>query len=229
MKKIFYGAFLTIVLSLIILSVGAILKIAPNLSYVYSNSMEPLIMINDGFLVIPVRAPQIGDIILYRPQKLEAELITHRIIGVGIDGFITKGDNSPSRDQDAGEPQVKPDRIVGRVLTIQGKPLVFHGFGQLMSNMKARLGTSTDYLAAGLVLVGVVIGLREIMFPKRKRKSRHRWRLRDIYRVGAIVVTILALSSILLSYSINQVKYLVSQSPGTLGDQVQAGEAGDLT
>lgn len=219
---------MTIVLALIILSVGAILKIAPNFSYVYSESMEPIIMTNDGFLVLPVIAPKIGDIVLYRPLKLEAELITHRIIGIGEYGFITKGDNSISKDQDVGEPEVKSDRIVGRVFTIGGNPLIIRGFGQVMANMKERLGAFTDYLAGGLVMFGVVLGLRELWFPKRKRKSRHRWRLRDVYRVGAIVVTVLALSSILFSSSFNQVRYLVSEDPGTLGDHVLYNEPGEL-
>lgn len=102
MRKYLYGALIGIILAIVMLSVGANTNGAPVLTYVYSNSMEPLIKVNDAFLVWPAKKLQVGDIITYRPAALKAPFITHRIIAVGDKGFITKGDNAPYEDQDRG-------------------------------------------------------------------------------------------------------------------------------
>src|SRR5699024_2383481 len=102
---------------------------APSLTYVYSASMEPLIHVNDGFLVLPKFHSKVGEIIVYRPSVLEAELVTHRIIGRGQDGFITKGDNLPYTDQENGEPEVPQENVVGKVWEWKNRPVTFSKLG----------------------------------------------------------------------------------------------------
>ncbi|HWT75407.1 MAG TPA: S26 family signal peptidase, partial [Mobilitalea sp.] len=88
MKKLMYGVLIGIVLVIIFIA-GTYTKGTPILSYVYSNSMEPLIKVNDAFIVWPKSNYQLGDIIMYRPVVLEALYITHRILAIGDTGFIT--------------------------------------------------------------------------------------------------------------------------------------------
>jgi signal peptidase len=94
-KKTLIGTVALLVLAAIVISSGGYRNGRPAITYVYSNSMEPLIKVNDAFILWPASHWKTGDIIMYRPQVLNAPYITHRIIGIGESGYITKGDNSP--------------------------------------------------------------------------------------------------------------------------------------
>lgn len=229
MKKIIYGALLGIILSLFIMNIGAVTKGAPCFAYVFSDSMEPTIKINDAFLVWPSKNWKPGDIVLYRPVKLDAALITHRIIAIGENGFITKGDNSPSIDQQAGEPELKTERIVGKIVTFQGKPVIIPGLGNLLGSMKNQFGLYTKLLAGGLIAIGIMLALWELFFPHRKRKTRNRWRLGDLYRVVSVLSVGLVILGVLLGSRVNQVKYLVSVNPGTQENHIRINETGRMT
>ena len=93
--------------------------------YVYSGSMEPTIKVNDGYILIKSKEYKLGDIVTFKPKILKDEYVTHRIIEV-IEGnkFITLGDNNQSTDQEFGEPPVLYEQIIGKVLTIGGKPII---------------------------------------------------------------------------------------------------------
>lgn len=211
------------------LSVGANTKGAPVLTYVYSGSMEPLIKVNDAFLVWPSSHLKVGDIIMYRPTVLKAPYITHRIVAIGENGFITKGDNAPYRDQESGEPEVLPDRIIGKVVTINGQPVIIPRLGVFSAYLKGILGGSSKYLAAFFMLLGftsLLLGNRNI---KRVRKPRHRLRLRDIYKSIVIIAVILVVISIYFGSRVTKIEYLVTEYPGTLGDQVGLDQPGKLT
>ena len=147
MKKLIYGALIGLIFVFVIINYGASTNGAPVLTYVYSNSMEPLIKVNDAFIVWSSHKLQVGDIVTYRPLVLNAPYITHRIVAVGADGYITKGDNAPYKDQDSGEPEVRADRIVGKVVTINGQPLIIPGLGKLVSGVQAGIGKYTGYLS----------------------------------------------------------------------------------
>ncbi|OPL08507.1 MAG: hypothetical protein AVO33_11175 [delta proteobacterium ML8_F1] len=202
---------------------------APSLTYVYSESMEPLIMTNDAFIVWPEKNPEVGDIVVFRPSVLEAQYITHRIIGEVEEGFITKGDNSPYTDQSSGEPPIKPSRIVGRVVTIGGSPLVIPQLGVLSEGLQDLFSDNARIFSGiflGLAILNLLVGT---LRSPRRRRPRNRWRLMNVYRGIGITAVLIVVLSVYYGSQVKQVDYLVSESPGTLGDQVKRGEAGQLS
>lgn len=226
MKKIYCGALLGLMM-IVLLVAGSKNNGAPILTYVYSNSMEPSIKVNDAFIVWPSIQFKVGDIVMFRPVVLQAEFVTHRIIAIGDQGFITKGDNSPYSDQDSGEPEVTKERIVGRVLTLQGQPIIFAGLGNLSKGLPSGFGVYARYLS----LLFLMISILALLFGnrRRKRKPRHRLRLKHIYRTIVYASILIIIVSIYLGSRVEQINYLVSEYPGTLGDQVEVKQIGQLS
>ena len=227
MKKLMYGVLIGIVLVIIFIA-GTYTKGTPILSYVYSNSMEPLIKVNDAFIVWPKSNYQLGDIIMYRPVVLEALYITHRILAIGDTGFITKGDNAPYRDQESGEPEVKLDSVIGKVVTVHGQPLVIPGLGRVSKVVQSKIGRNTRYLSALFIALGLIIAIVGGRSTTRRRKPRRRLRLHHIYRLIVIIIVLSGVISIFLGSRVTQIKYLVSEYPGTLGDEVEVNRPGHL-
>lgn len=228
MKKLIYGTLLGLILAIVILSTGANTNGAPVLTYVYSSSMEPLIKVNDAFIVWPVSRLQVGDIVTYRPVVLKAPYITHRIIAVGEIGFITKGDNSPYEDQESGEPEVQTSRIVGRVVTIDGQPLIIPLVGSFAARVQSGVGGYAKYLSGIFLALGIISVFAGSRRSARRLKPRRRLRLRHIYRGVAIAAASLVMISIFIGARVTQIKYLVSEYPGSLGDQVPVNQPGRL-
>ena len=228
MKKLFYGALIGFAIVIaIVIGVNGKTKGAHILTYVYSNSMAPLINVNDAFIVWPEKNPKVGDIITYRPMVLKAPYITHRIIAVGEEGYITKGDNSPYKDQDSGEPEVTGDRIAGKVLSINGQPLIIPVIGKVSAYLNSYLGNNSKYLSWTFLILGILsFSLRK--GHVRKRKSRNRWRLRHLYRTIIILSAISVILSIYIGSRVTEIKYLVSEYPGSLGDQIQLNKSDQL-
>jgi len=228
MKKYIYGALFGIFLIAFLLK-GQNTNGAPFLSYVYSNSMVPLIKVNDAFFVWPSSSLHAGDIIMYRPVVLKATYITHRIIALGDNGYITKGDNAYYRDQESGEPEVIKDRIVGKVIAINGQPVIIPGLGKFTTLIRAGFGRYTLYLSAVFFLLGSIMLFSGKKASRIKRKSRKRLRLYHIYRSTAMIATIIIMLSIYFGSRVSQINYLVSEYPGTRGDQIEVNRPGLLT
>lgn len=229
MKKLIYGALIGILVTFLLLGTGAFTKGAPLLTYVYSNSMEPLIKVNDGFLVIPASNYTEGDIIMYRPTVLEAPYITHRIIAKGDLGFITKGDNSPYEDQESGEPLVTKERIVGKVLTIHGQPIIIPGLGNLTEGIQSRLGNYAKYLSVFFFVLGSIFSIAGAKKSFRSRKKRNRIRLKHLYHGVTIFAMIAVIISIYAGSRVSVVRYLVSEYPASTGNQVELYKEGRLS
>jgi len=82
---------------------------------VYTGSMEPAIPVGSVVVIKPVdpETLKIGDIICF--QLSEPTSITHRIINITDEGFITKGDANEDPDQWI----VKKENVIGKaILTI---------------------------------------------------------------------------------------------------------------
>ena len=82
---------------------------------VYSGSMEPAIPVGSVVVIKPVNPEtlKIGDIICFKLS--EPTSITHRIINVTDQGFITKGDANEDPDQWI----VKKENVIGKaILTV---------------------------------------------------------------------------------------------------------------
>lgn len=228
MKKYIYGALIGIILAALLLR-GANSSGAPFFTYVYSNSMEPLIKVNDAFLVWPTSNVRVGDIIMYRPVVLKAAYITHRIIAAGDSGYITKGDNAYYKDQDSGEPQVAKDRIMGRVVTINGQPVIIPQIGKFTAFVRSGLGKYTIYLAMAFFILGIILLIGGGKGSLQKRRPRNRLRLRHIYGGASKLAAIIIILTIYFSSRVSQINYLVSEYPGTLGDQIGVNQPGVLT
>lgn len=229
MKKLLAGVLIGILLAIVVVTVGANTNGAPALTYVYSDSMEPLIQVNDGFLVWPSPHWKVGDIVMYRPVVLKAPYITHRIIGVDGDGYITKGDNAPYSDQSSGEPAVKVDRMVGKVVVFNGKPLIVRGLGTFSSYVQDSLKGYARILSGVLLVLGILSALTVNKDSRRHRKSRRRLRLRDIYHIVGILAIGVIVFSVYMGSRVTQIKYLVSEYPGEMGDQVEINQPDQLT
>jgi len=151
--------------------------------YVYSGSMEPVLKPGDGFIVVRSDDLQVGDIIVYKPQKLSYEYVTHRIVQITDEGrFITRGDNSPFTDQQGTEPPVGPSQVNGKVLTFRGHVVVLPYLG-LVSATVSRLATTVSLGAklGLLVFLALFASGLDYLLGNRRSKSRTRpFRLLDI-------------------------------------------------
>lgn len=113
MKRIFY----VLIIGVIIVSLLGIVKnkdlinekLPLRLLVIKSNSMFPNLEKNDVILIKKYNDYKVNDIITY---SYENYLITHRIIEKNDEGFITKGDNNNSQDNDL----VKLKDIKGKVI-----------------------------------------------------------------------------------------------------------------
>jgi signal peptidase I len=149
---------------------------APKLAFVYAKSMEPTIMKNDGFIIGKAHTYQVGDIIVYRPTVLHVAYVTHRIIRMTNAGFVTKGDNAPSSDQESGEPIVKSGQVVGKALTVHGQPITLPRLGLLKNK-------------AITVPIVVILGIGGVWLTRRRRRPR-RFRRQSLYAQLSVIALI---------------------------------------
>lgn len=77
---------------------------------VSTGSMAPTLNVYDIILVQITKDVQIGDIITY---KQDNELITHRIMEIEGDTFITKGDANNTEDK-----AITKDAVIGKVISV---------------------------------------------------------------------------------------------------------------
>ena len=79
---------------------------------VYTGSMEPAIGVGSVVVIKPVNPEtlNVGDVICY--SFSESTTITHRVVNITDEGFITKGDANDDPDQRP----VKKEEIIGKVI-----------------------------------------------------------------------------------------------------------------
>lgn len=153
-----------------------------SLWYVYSKSMEPILMTNDGFILISSKDYTTSDVITYKPKLLNQPYVTHRIVGISDDGdYITKGDNNSMSDQQGGEPLVTNEQVIGKALEFNNKLIVIPKLGITSNKIKTII---KELNAFTLLSIGLVIVLIEYIFDKllNKRISTRRkhYKLIDI-------------------------------------------------
>ncbi|MFB6254907.1 MAG: signal peptidase I [Halobacteriaceae archaeon] len=156
------------------------------LSYVYSDSMEPTLDVNDGYVLVPAGKISTGDIITFRSEKQDS-YVTHRVVRQTENGFITKGDNNPTIDQQAGYTIVTREEVIGEVLILGGSPLIIPNLGVVIEFLRMHRW-------------GVVIGILGLMgfYAIRQSNSarqRNLTRLSDIFQpiFGVAFLSITAL------------------------------------
>lgn len=177
--------------ALVLLAVGSVLVVAlpgtpVQLSYVYSDSMEPSIGTGDGYVIVPAGDVSVGDILVF-DSDFRDEYVTHRVVEVTEDGYVTRGDANPSTDQATGHPVVTPERVVGQALTIGDRPMVIPGLASVVSLLSA-------YWPLGVLAVLLGGGLLE-----RNPRTRDLVRVDDL--ITPLVLTAVVGIAVALAYS----------------------------
>lgn len=122
------------------------------LSYATSDSMDPTISKGDLYFVIKGNSNiAAGDLVTFYSFS-KGSYVTHRVVEKTDSGYITKGDNNPTTDQEAGHPPVREGAVVGEVLSSGGNPIVVPFLGPVIIVFQ-----SNRYLLISLV-AALVIG-----------------------------------------------------------------------
>lgn len=165
-----YAGTLAVVIIAVVLVAGPGLPVQP--TYATSKSMEPAIEQGDVYFVVETEDVEPGDIAMFYSGRTGA-YSTHRIVERTDDGFITKGDNNPSTDQQAGYPPVEQSAIVGKVVETGGQPVTISGIRPIISVLQAN--PYAVIVLAGIFLLGpevwaarsrVARGERDVVFAK---------------------------------------------------------------
>ncbi|QLC34832.1 signal peptidase I (plasmid) [Halarchaeum sp. CBA1220] len=157
---------------LAVLVLSTLLVAAPagapvQVSYVYSDSMEPTIGVGDGYVVVPAGDVESGDIVTFW-SAARGDYTTHRVVGETSEGYLTRGDNNPVSDQRAGYPPVARDAIVGEVLTWNGDPVLLPGLGRAVGAARENAAVLLGALAAA----GLLGARRDAPVSERPERAR---------------------------------------------------------
>ncbi|WP_071352986.1 signal peptidase I [Bacillus sp. MUM 13] len=125
---------------------------------VLTNSMQPKISAGDMIFVEEKKAANIkkGDIITFKIS--DGKLITHRVVSVTKQGFMTKGDNNNVRDKWL----VKPENIIGTAAVIVPKA------GNIAKFLASPAGFSIFIILPLLLLVLIEVYQRILKALNRK-------------------------------------------------------------
>jgi signal peptidase len=198
-----------------------LLAVAPatapvQLSYVYSDSMEPTIGQNDGYVLVVADDVEPGDIVTYWSTEQDA-YVTHRVVGESERGFITQGDKNPKTDQAAGAPYVQRRDIVGEVFVLNGTPVVIPELGAAVKFVDTNWEFVAGALAA-LLTLGLLRGRRGVRPPRRVPRAR------------GILLTVLAVALVsavavqVVGGNSNQLTYVAVESHTAGAGQLAVGE-----
>ena len=141
---------LSILLGLVVVAVGLIYVLPGwDLYIVRSDSMKPAFSARDLIITHPVSGQvQPGEIITFRQG---GELITHRVVSVGDNSIITKGD----ANEDPDLQPISPSQITGVYL------FNIPNIGYLTSFISTKMGWFLVVILPAMILVGLLI--REII------------------------------------------------------------------
>ena len=185
------------VLVVVVLVVGQLTGQPVLLGYVTSESMSPTLETGDGFVAVPAAMSgdiDTGDVVVFEAVELEGGgLTTHRVVEVTDDGYVTRGDNNPFRDQESGEPVVTGDRVVATALQVNGQVVRLPGLGtgvesvvgsaeQAQTAVAGALGVDTvdtRTLSGLFIAVGLVLLLTVFADDLRAGRTRDRTRSRS--------------------------------------------------
>ncbi len=219
-----------------------------SLWYVYSKSMEPTIMTNDGFILISSKAYETGDIITFKPKVLEQPFVTHRIVGITMDGeYITKGDNNVMTDQQGGEPPLQHDQVVGKALCISGKPVILPKLGLISQKIQKSIPKINVFTVISIIILIYALGFVLDMIFNRdniRKNNKERIRLLDIaafFDPVFFIICILVVANTLIigqtikswkaeeiSYVVVSVEGLPSPVPGERFERIKSLENSSL-
>ena len=111
MKKIFKVSFYVVMLVIVTFNIFSAMNIpffGFQLFRVGSGSMEPILSVNDLVLVQKKEKYQIDDIITFKNNDA---YVTHRIIEINGDNYLTKGDANNTVDD-----EIDKDAVIGKMI-----------------------------------------------------------------------------------------------------------------
>lgn len=207
----------------------ALLLVAPtgaplSLGYVTTDSMEPTIGVNDGYVAVQPGNLDSGDIVVFW-SAAEGEYVTHRIVESTANGFITKGDNNEATDQAAGYPPIPKSAIVAKVVTVGGQPIV-------IPNLGATVPFILEYQP---VILGLILLLLAVVIVRARRRGRTGRPGRDVLRMRDVLVPIFVVAFITtlaitpLGASTLNLTYFATEEPVDSGFAVTVGEQATRT
>lgn len=151
-KKISYK----LLISLYLIYIAIIIVFSSNFGIInsytnISHSMSPLIELGSVVVVKSQPSYQIGDVISYYAKiDDEVAIVTHRILDIGGNVYITKGDANALEDREL----VRPRLIIGKVIYI------IPYLGYLLDFAKSQSGKIISIIFPALLIV--IIELRKI-------------------------------------------------------------------
>jgi len=117
--------------------------------YVLSGSMEPAFSAGDMIVIRKKDIYEPGDTVTFESGR---DLVTHRIVGQTVDGYITKGDANNTVDEEL----VPPERIAGSLL------FVVPGAGRVFLFFRTKKGRMWLAAAVLFAMAGSVKGKRKV-------------------------------------------------------------------
>ncbi len=129
---------------------------------VYTGSMEPAIPVGSVVVIKPV-SPEtltVGDVICFKIGSERSTTVTHRIINITGQGFITKGDANEDPDQWV----VKKEDVVGKVIAI------IPYLGYLGRFVRTPIGFTLLIIVPAILLI--IIEMRNIIKEVKKQKPK---------------------------------------------------------
>lgn len=116
-KNLIVSGFVFCVVALIVFSIFSqeIKSINYRFFLVQSGSMEPAIMTGDIIFVKHQDAYRVNDVVTF--YEIDHRIVTHRIVSVKSDKFITKGDANRAEDSS----QIETRNIIGKTILIVPK------------------------------------------------------------------------------------------------------------
>lgn len=115
--------------------------------------------INEGSITIVKRMDgyEVGDIISYYAQiNDQEEIITHRIVQIGGNVYVTKGDANLGFDK----PIILPRLIIGKVI------MIIPYLGYIISFVKSTLGLWISIIVPAILIIYVELIKMEHIKPK---------------------------------------------------------------
>jgi len=156
-------------------------------SYTVSDSMEPTIGSEDGFIRVPAGDVEPGDIVVFEAANREQQYTIHRVVQETPQGYVTKGDNNEVTDQAAGYPYIQREEIHGAVLSIGGTPVTIPNIGSVLQGIQTYQTVLLALLASVLILDTVT----QKTHPGRPMRAGEALGILAIVAVVGLVFTIL--------------------------------------
>ena len=129
------AAYLVILMGVMSFVVSTVSRVSTPMGFITSHSMTPLLQVGDIVFIQPASISDIrvGDIIAF--QATPKTVMVHRVEKTLVLSYttylITKGDANEVTDQSVGFPPINTERLLGRILCLEGLPVKIPFLGRV--------------------------------------------------------------------------------------------------